>query len=160
MLGLAFEKRMDVARNKAKDDYEEECRSFFSHLAADFYVEKMFREYDRMERELLREAGRYPFKNTVKVVVSTVDTYYSKQYSHQMMLENTKCVPGSVFKSPSGLKRRNIYRIFKETEFKTEVWKRLGISERFFLTMTSQILWCDSDTICYNNVIWLNFKMD
>ena len=160
MLDLDFEKRMDEARNREKDKYEEECRAYFSHIAADFYAGKMIGEFDKMERELLREAVRYPFKNVVKIPVGMTNTYSAEESSKRRELEDKGQIAGALFLSPSGWTRRNIYRIFKETDFKNAVLKRLGVSERFFLTMTSEILWADRDAVCYKNVMWLNFRMN
>jgi hypothetical protein len=160
MLGLDFEKCMDEARSREKDKYEEECRAYFSHIATDFYVGKLVGECDKIQRELLREAVRYPFKNIVKIPVGMTNTYWAEQSSKQRTLEDNGFIAGGVFLSPSGWTRRNIYRIFKETDFKSAVLKRLGVSERFFLTMTSEILWADRDAVCYKNVMWLNFRMN
>lgn len=160
MLGLEFEKRMDEARSREKDKYNEECGAYFSHIAADFYTPKLVGEYDKIQRELLREAVRYPFKNIVKIPVGMTNTYWAEDSSKRRQLEDNGLIEGGLFLSPSGWTRRNIYRIFKETDFKSAVLKRLGVSERFFLTMTSEILWADRDAVCYKNVMWMNFRMN
>ena len=160
MLSLEFERRMEKERNRAKDLAEADCREFFCHMATDFYVAKMVSETSRIEDELLREAVRYPFKNIVKIPVSTMNTYWCESYPKQVKIEDENMVFGSVFMSPSGWTRRNIYRIFKETNFKQEVVKRLGLSDRFFLTITSEILYADKDHMEYKTIIWLNFKMN
>lgn len=159
MLGLEFERKMERERNRVKDLADADCREFFCHLASDFYVEKMIGEFDRFEKELLREAIRYPFTNIVKIPVSSVNTYWSSNYPKQIKKENENMMLGSVFMSSSGWIRRNIYRIFKETEFKNVVIKRLGLSDRFFLSMSAEILHREKDDIVYRTTVWLNFKM-
>jgi len=119
----------------------------------------MIGEFDRFEKELLREAIRYPFTNIVKIPVSSVNTYWSSNYPKQIKKENENMTLGSVFMSSSGWIRRNIYRIFKETEFKNVVIKRLGLSDRFFLSMSAEILHREKDDIVYRTTVWLNFKM-
>lgn len=159
MLGLEFERRMENERNRARDLVEEDCREFFCHIATDFYVAKMVSEISRIEEEFLREAVRYPFKNIVKIAVATVSTFWADVYSSQQKMEDRSSEEGALFKSPSGWTRRNIYRIFKETDFKNKVIKRLGISDRFFLTMTAEESWRIGQCVSYNTTIWLNFRM-
>jgi hypothetical protein len=159
MLGVDFEKRMEHDRNKAKDLAEADCREFFCHMATDYYVGKMTNEIGRIEDEFLREAVRYPFKSIVKVPVATMNTYWSSVYSNQQVMEDRGSSECGLFRSPSGWTRRNIYRIFKETDFRHRVIKRLGLSERFFLTMTAEELWSDDDNASFKTTIWLNFRM-
>lgn len=159
MLGLEFERKMEEERNRARDLVEADCREFFCHIATDFYVAKMVSEVGRIEEEFLREAVRYPFKNIVKIPVASVNTFSSDVYLNQQKMEDRSSEEGVLFKSPSGLTRRNIYRIFKETDFKNKVIKRLGLSDRFFLTMTAEESWRIGQCVSYNTTIWINFRM-
>lgn len=154
------EQRIRDVHEKRRAEDKQLFFQYFSDIAVEELTEIIRSRKDGLLNAIEQNANSYTSRHVRKVPILTFSSFQQtslvgKAYRRYLQELYSNQVPGSYFKSLSGLHIVDLAAIYRNSDFRQRITEVLG-SEMFYITLTSRITNEDNYVREYENVLWLN----